>query len=102
MRNLVLAAAFIAGMVMSAAMVAGQARAQGELFAEDAVMLYFFNQADRNKDGVVSEDEFEDFFENMFEAADSDRNERLTVAEMMQQKERERAAMVRVLGGQAR
>jgi hypothetical protein len=104
MRNLVFLAALLSGLMMGGAMVAGKAQAQGtvESFAEDAVLLYFFNRADLNKDGVVSEDEFEYFFEDIFDAADTDHNERLSVAEVMQQKERERAAMVRVLTGKGR
>ncbi|MBU0859907.1 MAG: hypothetical protein KJ667_08210 [Alphaproteobacteria bacterium] len=79
-----------------------QAQKSVQSYGEDAVLMYFFNQADKNKDAVVSEDEFDDFFEVMFNAGDTDNNDRLTLDEAIKQKERERDALFRTLSGKPR
>lgn len=75
----------------SAPALASGATARDGLKGE-GVARHIFMKMDANGDGVVSEDEHEDFAENMFDAADTDHDDRMTIEEFMAYKNKEMAA----------
>lgn len=89
-RNLCLYTALALGLAVPA-----HAQVSMETVGEDLAVVYFFGRLDTNKDGVVSHQEYN----ALFAAADADASNSVNIAEMMQQKEREKAVMMRVMTG---